>query len=191
MEANHTTIGGNRVRYLDSGGSRDILVLIHGLGASAERWEFVMPIFEKHYRVLVPDLLGFGYSDKPVADYTPEFFVDFLEKFLRKIGIKKIHMIGSSLGGQIAVEFAAKNPKTVDRLVLVSSSGIMKHSTPALDAYVMAALYPNRDTAHEAFRTMSASGKVGKKIVDTFVERMPVAQRQDGIHLHHTRAEKL
>lgn len=166
------SVDGNKIRYLESGDSKKNILLIHGLGASAERWEFVMPMFEKHYRVIVPDLLGFGYSDKPIADYTPEFFTDFVENFLAEINISKTHVIGSSLGGQISAQFAAKNPHLVDRLVLVSPSGAMKHSTPALDAYVMAALYPNKDTAHQAFMAMSASTEVNPRIVDAFVERM-------------------
>ena len=172
MEEHFVSIGGNKTRYLESGNSDETLLLIHGLGASAERWEFVMPLLEKHYKLIIPDLLGFGYSDKPIADYTPEFFTDFLENFLKEINVDKTHVIGSSLGGQVTAEFTAKNPHTVDKMVLVSSSGIMKHSTPALDAYVMAALYPNKETAQQAFKTMSASTEVNEKIVDAFVERM-------------------
>ncbi len=167
-----TSIDGNKVRYLDSGRSGKTLLLIHGLGASADRWEFVAPILEKHYRLVIPDLVGFGYSDKPPVDYTPEFFADFIEKFLAKLNIRHTHVMGSSLGGQVSVEFAAANPRAVDRLVLVSSSGIMKHSTPALDAYILAALYPNGDTAREAFGKMSAGGAVNERIVEAFVERM-------------------
>ena len=172
MEEKFITIDGNKIRYLESGSSDKTLVLIHGLGASAERWEFVIPIFEKKYKVIVPDLIGFGYSDKPIVDYTPEFFTDFLEKFFKQLGIKKTYIIGSSLGGQITAEVTAKNPFLVEKLVLVSSSGIMKHSTPALDAYVMAALYPNKETAQEAFKAMSASTEVSDKIVEGFIERM-------------------
>lgn len=166
------SVEGNKVRYLECGDADETILLIHGLGASAERWEFVKPIFEKHYKVVVPDLPGFGLSDKPVVDYTPDFFTNFLEKFLNEINVEKTHVIGSSLGGQISAEFTAKHPEIVEKLVLVSSSGIMKHSTPALDAYVMAALYPNKETAHQAFKTMSASTEVNEKIVDAFVERM-------------------
>lgn len=172
MGEHFVSIGGNRIRYLESGDSEDALVLIHGLGASADRWEFVAPILERRYRLIAPDLVGFGYSDKPSADYTPEFFADFLEDLFEDLGLKKMYLMGSSMGGQIAVEFAAKNPRLVDKLVLVSSSGMMKHSTPALDTYVMAALYPNKDTASEAFRVMSASREANARIVDSFVKRM-------------------
>jgi len=166
-------IDGNKIRYLESGTSDRSLVLIHGLGASAERWEFVIPTLEKNFRVIVPDLIGFGLSDKPVADYTIEFFSKFLLSFLKKINIKKPVLIGSSLGGQIIAFFAANYSHMLEKLVLVSPSGIMKNTTPALNAYVMAALYPNEEAAKNAFEMMTGSGKyVHPKIVEGFVDRM-------------------
>ena len=92
-------VDGNKIRYLDSGSSNKTLVLVHGLGASAERWSHVIPLFSKSFRVVVPDLVGFGYSDKPLVDYTPEFFSDFSLKsfhngmrydvtFHQRIGLK-------------------------------------------------------------------------------------------------------
>lgn len=173
MDEKFVTINSNKIRYLESGDSKDIIVLIHGLGASAERWEFVIPEFSKNYRVIVPDLIGFGHSDKPSVDYTTDFFSDFLGNFLQKLEIKKTNIIGSSLGGQITAEFTSKNQDMIDNLVLVSPSGIMKHSTPALDAYVMAALYPNLDAAKNAFEMMAGSSRViNEKIIDDFVNRM-------------------
>lgn len=149
------------------------MVLIHGLGASAERWEYVIPKFQEHFRVVVPDLIGFGYSDKPLVDYTTEFFAEFLKNFLDKIAVSNPIIVGSSLGGQITAEYALNNNDSVQKLILVSPSGVMKHSTPALDAYVMAALYPNPDAAKNAFEMMSgASKEIDPKIIEGFVERM-------------------
>ena len=173
VQENFIKIDGNRIRYLESGNSQDTLVLIHGLGASAERWEKVIPEFSKHYHVVVPDLIGFGYSDKPLADYTPEFFSKFLGKFLDISEIKKPNLIGSSLGGQITAEYASSNPKKIEKLVLVSPAGVMKQSTPALDAYIMAALYPSLQSAKNAFEMMEGTGKeADEKIVQQFIERM-------------------
>lgn len=173
MNEKFVTIDGNKIRYLEYGESDDHIVLIHGLGASAERWEFVIPEFSKHYNVIVPDLIGFGHSDKPLVDYTTDFFTDFLGNFLHKLEINKTNIIGSSLGGQITAEFTSKNQDVIENLVLVSPSGIMKHSTPALDAYVMAALYPDLDVAKNAFEMMSGSSRViNQKIIDDFVLRM-------------------
>lgn len=166
-------IDGNKIRYLESGNSKNVLVLIHGLGASAERWDKVIPTFSKDYHVIVPDLIGFGYSDKPMVDYTPEFFSDFLGKFFDSVGIENASLIGSSLGGQITAEYVSGHPKNIDKLVLVSPAGVMKQSTPALDAYIMAALYPNEQSAKNAFEMMEGSGEeIDKRIVDGFLQRM-------------------
>ena len=173
MEEKFISIDGNKIRYLESGDSDKTIVLLHGLGASAERWEFVIPEFSKHYRVIVPDLIGFGQSDKPLVDYTTEFFSDFLSNFLQKLGITRTNIIGSSLGGQITAVFTSQHQEIIQNLVLVSPSGVMKHSTPALDAYVMAALYPDIDLAKNAFEMMSGSSRqINQKIIESFVERM-------------------
>ena len=165
-------IDGNTIRYVEEGNSTKNLLLIHGLGASAERWEHVIPQFAKNYRVLVPDLIGFGLSDKPVVDYTTDYLSEFIRKFLKKLGIDSVSIIGSSLGGQIGAEFTYQNNSMVEKLVLISPSGIMKHSTPALDAYVMAALYPSDSSASNAFQIMSGSKNIDKKTIKGFVQRM-------------------
>jgi pimeloyl-ACP methyl ester carboxylesterase len=173
MKEKFITIQGNNIRYLESGKSEKTIVLVHGLGASAERWEFVIPEFSKHYRVVVPDLIGFGYSDKPLVDYTTEFFSDFLGSFLQKLDLNKVSIIGSSLGGQITAKYVSTHPDTIDHLVLVSPSGVMKTSTPALDAYVMAALYPDLEAAKNAFQMMAGGTRqVHQKVVEDFVKRM-------------------
>ncbi len=173
VKENFIQVDGNKIRYLESGDSTNTLLLVHGLGASAERWNNVIPNFAKYYRVIVPDLIGFGYSDKPIVDYTPDFFSSFLGKFLDVLEIKRLNMIGSSLGGQIAAEYASANPNNVEKLTLVSPGGSMKQSTPALDAYIMAALYPNEQSAKNAFEMMESSGNdVNNEIVQGFIERM-------------------
>ena len=165
-------IDGNKIRYITEGSSDRNLLLIHGLGASAERWEGVIPQFAKDYRVIVPDLIGFGLSDKPMIDYTTDYLSEFVSKFLAKIDVGPISIIGSSLGGQIAVDYSHNNTNDVEKLVLVSPSGIMKHTTPALDAYIMAALYPTNDSASYAFQVMSGRKDIDEKTINGFVERM-------------------
>jgi len=158
VEEKFLQIDGNKIRYLESGDSKKTLVLIHGLGASAERWDQVIPLFADEFRVVVPDLIGFGYSDKPLVDYTTEFFSEFLENFLIASDIKRPNLIGSSLGGQIVADYATTHHQEIEKLILVSPSGTMEKSTPALDAYIMAALYPNEQSAKNAFELMEGSG---------------------------------
>ena len=173
MEEKFLQIDEHKIRYLESGTSKNTLVLIHGLGASAERWTNVIPIFTDNFRVVVPDLIGFGYSDKPTVDYTLDFFSEFLEKFFIASNIECPNIIGSSLGGQISAEYASSHSQEIEKLVLVSPSGMMKQSTPVLDAYIMAALYPNEISAKNAFELMEGSGKhVEDQIINGFIERM-------------------
>jgi pimeloyl-ACP methyl ester carboxylesterase len=75
--------------------------------------------------------------------------------------------------GQIAATYTSSHSKDIEKLILVSPAGAMKQSTPALDAYVMAALYPNEQTAKNAFELMEASGEeVPQEIITGFVKRM-------------------
>ena len=173
MEEKFLQIDENKIRYLESGNSEKTLVLIHGLGASAERWDKVIPIFAENYRVLVPDLIGFGYSDKPLVDYTPDFFSDFLKRFFTATKTERASVVGSSLGGQVSAEFTLSYPQNVEKLILASPAGVMEQSTPALDAYIMAALYPNELNAKKAFELMEGSGEeVPEEIINSFIDRM-------------------
>lgn len=172
VQENFIEIEGNKIRYLEAGHSKNTLVLVHGLGASAERWAKTIPYFEKDYHLIIPDLIGFGHSDKPIVDYTTDFFSNFLQQFLETAGIDTPHIIGSSLGGQVTAEYASSN-SNIEKLILVSPSGVMKQSTPALDAYIMAALYPNEANAKNAFEMMEGSGiDADPQIVENFIERM-------------------
>ncbi len=173
VEEKFLQVDGHKIRYVESGNSENTLILVHGLGASSERWNHVIPILSKYYHVIVPDLIGFGHSDKPTTDYTIDFFVDFLDKFITILEIKLPSIVGSSLGGQISAEYTSTHIEKINKLVLVSPSGIMKQSTPALDAYIMAAMYPNKISARKAFEMMEGSGEhVDEEIVSGFIQRM-------------------
>ena len=172
MNEKYIKVSGNKIRYLEEGTSKNNIVLLHGLGSHAERWERVIPYLSKKYRVIAPDIIGFGYSDKPSVDYTPEFFVKFVFDFLETLGIDKTVLIGSSLGGQIATDCAATQSKSLAKIVLVSPSGTMKVSNPTLDAYTMAALYPTKNTVRTAYEMMSGSDKIEPQTIEHFIERM-------------------
>ena len=169
-----TNVNGYTIRYLDYGPpDGKTLILLHGIGASAERWSLVIPALSKYFHVIIPDIIGFGYSDKPAVEYTMDFFIDFFRSFLDNLGIYKASIIGSSFGGHIATEFAIRFNRMVEKLVLVSPAGTMKTSTPTLDRYIMAALYPVYEHVYEAFREMAyESNAVNEEIVMDFVNRM-------------------
>jgi 2-hydroxy-6-oxonona-2,4-dienedioate hydrolase len=170
-----TNVNSYTIRYLDYGPpDGKILILLHGIGASAERWSRVIPTLSRYYRLIIPDIIGFGYSDKPAVEYTMDFFIDFFKVFLDNLGITNASIIGSSFGGHVATEFAIRFNRRVEKLVLVSPAGIMKTSTPTLDRYIMAALYPVYEHVYEAFSEMAydSHDAVNEEIVMDFVNRM-------------------
>ena len=168
----YVVVGGNRIRYVDSG-SGSVILLLHGLGGYASKWHDVTEILSGYYRVIAPDMVGYGLSDKPVADYTPDFFVEFVDRFIRATDIGRPHIVGASLGGQVAAMFAAKHRQSMSKLVLVSPAGVMRRSTPALDAYIMAAMYPRPHSVAHALMLMEGSGKQpSPRLVSSFIDNM-------------------
>ncbi len=175
MPQKMTYVNGFGIRYLDydSSDARKTLVLLHGIGASAERWIRVVSSLSKYFRVIVPDIIGFGYSDKPTVEYTMDFFLDFLQGFLENLKVTKASFAGSSFGGHLATEFAIRFNRRVEKLVLASPAGLMRTSTPALDGYIMAALYPTYENASKAFREMAFNPDiVDQDTILDFVNRM-------------------
>jgi len=174
MKQDFVKVNGNRVRFLGDGLSKsEHIMLLHGLGASAERWERVIPIFSKHFHVVAPDIIGFGYSDKPEVSYTIPFFIDFVKRFARALGMEHLNLVGASLGGHIAAETAITSKNMIDKLVLVTPAGIMKEATPVLNFYIATALYPSFDNAKKAFERMAGNPKaVDVVYARDFVNRM-------------------
>jgi pimeloyl-ACP methyl ester carboxylesterase len=114
---------GNRVAYRDEG-TGEVLLLIHGMGGNSNNWREVIPTLSKKYRVIAPDLLGHGQSDKPRGDYSLGAFAVFLRDFLDALGIPRVTVIGHSLGGGIAMQFAHQHHDYCERLILMSSGGL-------------------------------------------------------------------
>ncbi len=170
MKEHYVTVDGNKIRYLEEGNDGPRVVLIHGLGSQAERWQQIIPYLSKSHRVIAPDLIGFGHSDKPQVDYTPKYFVKFVFDFLEELGISKTIMIGSSLGGQIVAESAAAaENEIIQKIILVSPTGTMRTTNPTLETYIMAALYPQHDLIKKAYQMMADKNKdVNEPTIERF-----------------------
>ena len=105
--------------YLDVGKGKPV-ILIHGFGGSMWQWEYqYLPLAQTH-RVLIPDLIGSGLSDKPEAPYSPEHLVKFFLEFMNSLEIEQAILIGNSMGAGLAMAMALDYPDRVDRLVLIS-----------------------------------------------------------------------
>jgi pimeloyl-ACP methyl ester carboxylesterase len=121
-ELRFRTVHGYR-RAFRVAGSGPPLVLIHGIGDSSATWERLMPTLATRHLVIAPDLLGHGQSDKPRADYSVAAYANGVRDLLGVLGIQRATLIGHSLGGGVAMQFAYQFPERTERLVLVGSGG--------------------------------------------------------------------
>jgi pimeloyl-ACP methyl ester carboxylesterase len=107
------------------GGRGSPVLLIHGLGSSGYiEWRFTMPALAKAHRVFAPDLPGFGRSQKPRARYGIRYFARVLDRYLEGRRLSSAAIVGTSLGGRVALELALHFPERVRKLVLVNSLGL-------------------------------------------------------------------
>ncbi|MBI3481294.1 MAG: alpha/beta hydrolase [Nitrosomonadales bacterium] len=110
--------------YLE-GGQGEPLMLLHGFGANKDNFTRAARFLTPHYRVIIPDHIGFGESSHPQeADYSPPAQVERLRSLAQALGIKTLHLGGSSMGGQIAMTYAAHYPDEVKSLWLLGPAGV-------------------------------------------------------------------
>ncbi|ANE53696.1 alpha/beta hydrolase [Flavisolibacter tropicus] len=112
-----------KTAYL-SAGSGSCVIFLHGAGAGGVTWYPTIAAIAKHFHVLAPDIVGYGESDKPNAPYDRPYFTKWLKGFLLEMKISKVHIVGLSQGGAIALQFAIDHPEMVDKLVVVDSAGL-------------------------------------------------------------------
>lgn len=173
MKENYVSVDGYNIRYLQDGHSENVIILLHGLGGMAERWNPVIPYLSKNYRIIIPDLIGHGLSDRPQIDYTPDIFKNVILGLLETLSLKNVYMVGTSLGGEIVADCASTQSPIINKVTMVSPAGIMKRSTPALDAYTMAALYPNHESVKIAYQMMTGEKReVSEQSVENFITSM-------------------
>lgn len=113
---------GQKIKYVEAG-SGPVVVLLHGLGGNSTNWAFNTPALAQKFRVIVPDQVGFGQSDKPFINYRIGTYVDFLDKFLAELKVERATLVGNSMGGWVAALYTLKYPTKVERLVLVDAAG--------------------------------------------------------------------
>ena len=129
-------IHGHDVSYRMAGDGPTIL-LIHGIAGSSTTWRAVMPALAENYTVIAPDLLGHGHSAKPRGDYSLGAYASGIRDLLAVLGRERVTLVGHSLGGGVAMQFAYQFPDWAERLVLVASGGLGKEVSPLLKAVTL------------------------------------------------------
>jgi pimeloyl-ACP methyl ester carboxylesterase len=143
---------GRTVGYL-AGGEGPVLLLVHGMAGSSENWRDAIEPLARRHAVIAPDLPGHGSSAGGPGDYSLGSLASGLRDLLLTLGHERATLVGHSLGGGIAMQFAYQFPEMVERLVLVSSGGLGPEVSPVLRA----AALPGADLF------IAATASVGQK----------------------------
>ncbi len=120
-----TEVDGHRVPYLH-GGHGEPLLLLHGFGANKDHWPIVARLLTPHFRVIAPDLPGFGDASRhAAANYGVEQQLARIAAFARALGIDSFHLGGNSMGGYLAALYALRHPEQVKSLWLLAPAGVL------------------------------------------------------------------
>jgi pimeloyl-ACP methyl ester carboxylesterase len=125
--AKDVTVLGFKLHYLEAGRGAPV-VLLHGLGGDGSRWGPTLAPLAKDFHVFALDQIGFGQSDKPLANYHTGMLAEFLVDFLRAVNVPRASLVGNSMGAGVALYTAAHDPAVVDRIVLADGGGFRTES---------------------------------------------------------------
>lgn len=178
-----------RVHCLEAGpaDAAETVVMLHGAGAGASGYSNFKgnyPVLAAAgYRVLVPDLLGYGLSSKPdIESYDLDFFVAGVKGLLDKLKVKRVSLLGNSLGGAVALGYALAYPDAVDRLVLLGPGGVEEFETyMAMPGMAhMFDVYKSGKVGADALREILHAMFFDPSLLEeqTIQERAPIAQTQ-------------
>jgi len=133
VEESEIVLHGRRFKYRRAG-EGPLVVLLHGIAGSSAVWRNIIPRLSEHYTVIAPDLLGHGASAKPKGDYSLGAYANMIRDLLEALEQPPGTIVGHSLGGGVALQFAYQFPERCERLVLVSSGGLGREVHPILRA---------------------------------------------------------
>jgi pimeloyl-ACP methyl ester carboxylesterase len=123
VRARYETVYGVKTHYVHAGDGEP-LVLVHGTGpgASGEAgWRTAIPALAPHFHVYALDLIGCGYSDKPIIDYSYQTHVNHVAGFIDALNLGRVRIVGNSPSAYVAIKYALDNPARVERIALISA----------------------------------------------------------------------
>jgi pimeloyl-ACP methyl ester carboxylesterase len=165
LEPKTVKLHGRAVTYAEAG-SGPLLLLIHGMAGTYENWQAVIEPLARHHTVVAPDLPGHGTSAPGGGDYSLGALAAGLRDLLIALGRDRATLVGHSLGGGIAMQFAYQFPEITERLVLVSSGGLGSEvsrvlraaALPGADLFIAATAGPGRTAGSAVARGLAAVG---------------------------------
>jgi pimeloyl-ACP methyl ester carboxylesterase len=161
LRREETKLHGRRISYLTAG-EGPVLLALHGIASDSQTWRAALPLLARRARVIAPDLPGHGTSAKTPGDYSLGSLASSLRDLLIKLGHERATLVGHSLGGGVAMQFAYMFPERTERLVLVSSGGLGR----SLNLLLRAAALPGSELVMAAtIGPVTALGRVGAAAV--------------------------
>ena len=136
LEVQYVTVHGHRRAFVKTG-SGPVVLLLHGMACDHTTWLPVIDKLAENHTVIAPDLLGHGLSDKPRADYSVGGYANGMRDLLTVLGVDKVTVVGHSLGGGVAMQFAYQFPERTERLVLVAPGGMGPEVTMLIRAVTL------------------------------------------------------
>ncbi|PLW83122.1 3-oxoacyl-ACP reductase [Kineobactrum sediminis] len=181
---------GYRIHYLDEG-EGDVVVFLHGSGPGASGYSNFKGNYPAMaaagYRCIVPDHIGYGFSDKPDdVEHPLSFFVECIKQTLDEIGVARCSIVGNSLGGAIALGLALDYPELIDKLILMAPGGLSElheyQQMPGMQK-MFQVFGSGEPVTHEVMKDLFATGLMYDPVhaTDDLVrERMQVMELMNG-----------
>ncbi|NGP89646.1 alpha/beta fold hydrolase [Fodinibius halophilus] len=181
VEQREIQVGDIKTAYLAAGDGPP-LVLLHGSGIGGVVWYQSIGTLSTHFRVIAPDVVGYGESDKPPAAYDKAFYARWLRNFFDELGLHEGYLVGNSCGGAISLQFAMNNPGRIKRLALINSGALGKQmDNGAKLRFLLLNCYPSLTTArwatqflvHEKSNICEALAKYAAEVLEKPGGRRP------------------
>ncbi len=163
---------GFKLHYIEAGSGAPV-VLLHGLGGDGSRWAPNIAELAKDFHVFALDQIGFGQSDKPLANYHTGMLAEFLVDFMAAVNVPKASLVGNSMGASVALYTAVHYPAKVDRIVLADGGGFRRRRRDAADRVL-----GRSPTAPRAPEQHDARGDT--RVLQDPLPRQEPRHRQDG-----------
>ena len=151
------------IDYIDEGQGETVL-LLHGWGARASTYRLVIDMLKPHFRVVAPDMPGFGGSDEPSFAYTSEDYAEFVRVFCDALGIKKAILVGHSHGGRTIIKLVTSDKTNIEvpKIILFDSAGLIRKKSFSQKMKIA-----KFKLAKKLF-----GGKLGQKLFPDLIEKM-------------------
>ncbi len=125
----HTVvIDSTEISYIKEGVGEKTILFVHGLSSNSDAWSKNIETLKEQYTCVALDLPGYGKSAKPEAEYTPTYFAEILHKFIAKLELKNVILVGHSMGGQASIKLATSYEADIQKLILIAPAGLEQFS---------------------------------------------------------------